>query len=202
MFIKICGMTRRPDIDIAKKYGADAVGFIFATSPRQVTPEHVKSITTGLSGILKVGVFVDESLDRIRKIKNECNLDIIQLHGDESPEYCDALGGRLFKALRAKNAAILQSFHDYPENVKLLLDTYVTGKKGGTGKSIDFKILDQIADFSRVILAGGIGVDNAADLVRRYKPFGLDVNSKVESEPGIKDENKIVMFMERLNAES
>ena len=190
MFIKICGMTRRKDIDIAAENGVDAIGFIFAKSPRQVTRRQVEKISADLH-VLKVGVFVNEELGRIREIREHCDLDIIQLHGDESPEFCAKLGGQLFKAFRLKDTETIRRFADYPADIKILLDAYVKGQAGGTGRQIDFHLLDQIDDFSRIILAGGVGPENVVELIQRYHPFGIDVNSKVEVSPGIKDHDKI-----------
>ncbi len=200
MFIKICGMTRREDIDFAVAHGVDAVGFIFAASPRQVTPQHVNELAKGVD-VLKVGVFVNEDINRIRDIREQCGLDIIQLHGDESPQYCSDVGGRLFKAFRLKDIESISRFADYPSEINILLDAYVIGQAGGTGKQIDFSVLDQIKDFSRIILAGGVGPKNVVELLRRYNPFGIDINSKVESSPGIKDHAKISEFFDQLKNE-
>ena len=198
MFVKICGMRRRGDIDLAVTCGADAVGFIYAPSPRQVTPEHVARLVDGLH-VLKVGVFVDENLERIRDIREKNRLDIIQLHGNETPEYCEKLGGRLFKALRAKNRTTVDRMADFPPDIKILLDAYVKGQAGGTGRRIDKNLLDQIKDFSGIILAGGVGPDNAAELIEQYQPFGIDVNSKVEVEPGMKDHGKMKALFRSLD---
>ncbi len=190
MFVKLCGMTRRKDIDCAVAHGVDALGFIFAKSPRQVTPEQVEELVAGVN-VLQVGVFVDEDIDIVRDIREQCNLDIIQLHGDESPEYCEKIGGQMFKAFRLKDAETIARFDDYPSDIKILLDAYVKGQAGGTGQHIDFALLDRIDDFSRIILAGGLGPENVEALIKRYKPFGIDVNSKIEVAPGIKDHGKI-----------
>jgi phosphoribosylanthranilate isomerase len=201
MFIKICGMTRREDIDSAIENGVDAIGFIFAKSPRQVMPEQVEKLAAGLD-ILQVGVFVNEDIERVRDIREQCGLDIIQLHGDESPDYCEKLGGRLFKAFRLKEAEIIARFADYPSEIKILLDAYVKGFAGGTGKQIDLTLLDLMDDFSRIILAGGVGPENAAALIERYNPFGIDVNSKIEVAPGIKDHDKIRELFSQLKNET
>lgn len=198
MFIKLCGMTRKQDVEMAASCGADAVGFIFAPSPRQVTPQHVQNLTRRFK-LLKVGVFVNEDIERVRDIRHQCGLDVVQLHGDESPDYCDKLGGRLFKAFRLKDLEMIARFADYPPHIKVLLDAFVQGQAGGTGKQIDRRLLDNVSDFSRIILAGGVGPDSALDLIMRYRPFGIDVNSKVEVRPGIKDHDKIrkLLFQSR-----
>lgn len=199
MWIKLCGMTRYQDIKAALNYGADAVGFIFATSPRQVTPEHVAAMTKNTKNIAKVGVFVDEKLDKVKQVREHCQLDIIQLHGNESPHYCQKLGGSIIKAFRLKDRSIIQRFQDYPETCKILVDAYISGQAGGTGKTINHNVLDGIDDYSRIILAGGIGPDNVKKLINTYHPYGVDVNSKIESSPGIKDHHKMAALFDVLS---
>lgn len=201
MFVKLCGMTQRQDIELARDLGADAVGFIFASSPRQVTPEQVCELTQDLDGVLKVGVFVNEDLQRLKEIREQCALDIVQLHGDESPTYCEQLGGRIFKAFRVKDAETIQRFSDYPSDITLLLDAYVKGIAGGTGKQINRSVLDQIDDFSRIILAGGIGARQLPEVFRTYRPWGVDVNSSIETRPGIKDFQKMHELFDVIHAE-
>ena len=188
---KICGMTRRKDIDWAVECGADCIGFVFAPSPRQLSPDQVRQLTHRLVGVQTVGVFVDQSVQAVSEIRSYCQLDRIQLHGGESPEYCEQLGGSIIKAFRMQNADSLQAFRRYPESITLLLDAYEPERAGGTGRRISLAILDQINDFSRIILAGGVGPDNARTLIERYHPYGLDMNSALESSPGIKDHDAI-----------
>ncbi|MBN1478715.1 phosphoribosylanthranilate isomerase [candidate division KSB1 bacterium] len=190
-------MRRQEDINVAVACGAAAVGFIFANSPRQVRPEQVEKLAEGVP-VLKVGVFVNEDLQRVREIRHRCHLDIVQLHGDESPDYCERLGGRLFKAIRLKEVAMTRLFDDYPPDIKILLDAYVYSRPGGTGRQIDFYLLDHIHDFTRIIIAGGIGPDNAVEIFKRYHPFGIDVNSRVEDAPGIKNHEKILELFQKL----
>ena len=196
MFIKMCGMTRPQDIAHAARIGAHAVGFIFAPSPRKVTAVKAFALTDQADALLKVGVFVDEDIHIIKNIQRLCKLDIIQLHGNESPEYCHQLGGRIFKAFRLKDESLIQHFSDYPDNVKILVDAWDALQAGGTGKQISFNLLDQIRDFSRIIIAGGVGLENVVKIAQTYHPFGVDVNSKIEKSPGIKDHKLMTRFVE------
>ncbi|MDZ7724173.1 MAG: phosphoribosylanthranilate isomerase [candidate division KSB1 bacterium] len=187
MIWKVCGMTRRKDINCAVECGVEWLGFIFAPSPRQVNPEQVRELTRDLSGVETVGVFMNQAVESVRKVRDACRLDRVQLHGDESPEYCRELGGSIIKAFRVRDARSLNDLWRYSDSVMLLLDAWEPQRAGGTGKRISLDILDQVADYSRVILAGGVGPDNALTLIERYHPFGLDMNSALEMSPGIKD---------------
>ena len=190
MWIKFCGMTREQDVRKACELGADAVGFIFAASPRKVTTDLVKKISQAHKDFLKVGVFVNEQLDTVRNIRNECRLDIIQLHGDESPGYCRKLGGTIIKAFRAKEETV-PKLDEYSMVWKFLLDAFVPGHYGGTGVRINRSVLDSIENFSHIIVAGGLDAPGALEIKKRYSPFGVDINSGVESAPGIKDHKKM-----------
>lgn len=190
MWIKICGITRLEDAIYAETLGADAIGFVFAASPRQMTPARVAEISKHIR-ILKIGVFVDEEMAVVQSIRRECSLDIVQLHGQESPEYCKKLGGAIIKAFRMANADEWQTTGEYQHCTwKILVDAFVPGKTGGTGRQIDAAVL-QNADLSNVILAGGIAPENVTNYITRYAPFGLDTSSGVEEAPGIKDKWKM-----------
>ncbi len=196
MWIKICGMTQRQDVERAFELGANAVGFILAPSPRQVTPDQVIQLTDGMCGF-KVGVFVNESIARVRTIRSQCKLDIVQLHGDESPEYCRQLGGRMIKAVRVNDSESLQIIKAYPKNIPVLLDAFAPDQRGGTGKRIATELLDLVPDMSRIILAGGLSPENVPELVRRYQPYGIDINSGIETAPGVKDHEKMERLFEK-----
>ena len=195
MFIKICGMTRRQDIERARDLGVDAVGIIFAPSPRRVTPKQARTLTDGLTGVLKVGVFVNERLEVMTDIRKYCGLDMLQLHGDESPELCAQLGGALIKGLRVKDESVYEQMSRHPRDIIFLLDAFSSKAAGGTGTTIDGALLGRCPDFSRVILAGGVGPVNAEELIRRYRPFGLDANSRLEVSPGVKDHEAMRQFV-------
>jgi len=189
MWLKICGITRSEDAIRAEEYGADAIGFVFADSPRQIDVATAANISRNIR-IPRVGVFVNAELREILEIRKQCGLDIIQLHGDESPGFCDALGGTIIKAFRVKNKESLAKMDSYTKIWKILLDAYVPGQSGGTGKRIDSRLLAKM-DLSNIILAGGIRPDNINSILQKYAPFGLDVSSGLEGSPGVKNIKKM-----------
>lgn len=190
MWVKICGITRLTDAQLAQELGADAIGFIFAKSPRQITPLLASAIGDEIRTV-RVGVFVNQPLEEIKAIRKKCDLDIIQLHGDESPEFCDALGGKIIKAFSMKNENSLAQIDDYPMAWKILIDAYVPGQRGGTGKRINTLLLNKINNPSQIILAGGLNPQNIRQTLKNLHPFGIDVSSGVEKSPGIKDADKL-----------
>jgi len=189
MWLKICGITRSEDAIRAEDLGADAIGFVFAKSPRQIDVATAANISRHIR-VPRVGVFVNAELKEILEIRKQCGLDIIQLHGDESPEFCAALGGTIIKAFRVKNKGSLAKMDAYTSIWKILLDAYVPGQSGGTGKRINSRLLANM-DLSNIILAGGIRPDNLNSIVQKYAPFGLDVSSGVEGSPGVKNLKKM-----------
>jgi phosphoribosylanthranilate isomerase len=191
-WLKICGITRIEDAILIESLGVDAIGFIFAPSPRRVTLAKALEISRSLSSICKVGVFVDTPLEQVVTIRKTLSLDMVQLHGRESPEYCKNLGGVIIKALRPRDESELDGIDRYSMTWKLLLDAFVTGRMGGTGKMVDGTLLEKIVSPDRFILAGGIGVENAVSIIQHVMPFGLDCNSSLETNPGIKDSEKIL----------
>lgn len=198
MWVKICGMTRLKDARLAQDLGADAIGYIFAKSPRKITPLLASAISNNIK-ITKVGVFVNKPLEEIQAIRKECSLDIIQLHGEESPAFCDALGGKIIKAFRIKDEKSLARMKDYPMVWKFLLDAFVPGQRGGTGKRINTFLLEKIENPSQIILAGGLNPENVGQTLKNFSPFGIDVSSGVEKSPGIKDAEKLKNLFYQLN---
>jgi phosphoribosylanthranilate isomerase len=197
VWVKICGITRIQDALLAESLGASAIGFVFAASPRQITVDKA-AIIAGSVKIAQVGVFVDASLENVQQIKDRCGLDIVQLHGNESPDFCNAVGGRVIKAFRLRDRNVLSHIKKYDGIWKILLDAYVPGMSGGTGRQIQSDVLNAVDDFSNIILAGGIGAGNV-QAYRAYRPFGLDVSSSLESEPGIKERCKMEELFTQLN---
>ena len=192
--VKVCGLTNQEDARAAAEFGADALGVILAPSPRQVKPEQVLEIFNGLPPfVLKVGVFVNEELDRIKKIRDYCRLDAIQLHGAETEEFIDALGGRVIKGLKMKpdTALDLSSF----SNAALLLDAYVPGRAGGTGQVFDWNLAVEPARYRPIILAGGLVPENVREAVQKVRPYAVDVSSGIEYKPGRKDHDKLERFI-------
>ncbi len=223
-WLKICGTTNREDALAAVNAGADAVGFVFAPSTRRITPEAAAPIAAALPrSIDRVGVFVNESAERIAEIAQQVGLTVVQLHGDETPEFAGTLfrdaGGRrsgrarlrVFKAVSVFPGVetLLRNFARSGSVDGVLLDSVVvhpaeTGGgtetiRGGTGVTFDWRrtaeFLPGIAERTRVILAGGLSPSNVVEAVRTLRPWGVDVCSGVEAKPGRKDHEKIWAFV-------
>lgn len=199
--VKVCGMTSLKDALVAVEEGADAVGFIFyKKSPRSVTMKIVREIVLELPPFVDtVGVFVDESAVQINKIADYCNLDIIQLHGDESPKFCKRIRRKVIKAFRIKDMQSVKKISSFQVS-GFLLDTFSENLHGGTGKVFDWNLVLPAKKFGPVIMAGGLTPNNVQQAVRQVRPYGVDVCSGVESEPGIKDHKKVRAFLKNAKA--
>ncbi|OEU45473.1 MAG: N-(5'-phosphoribosyl)anthranilate isomerase [Desulfobacterales bacterium S7086C20] len=202
--IKICGITNEKDAHVAADLGVDAVGFVLAESPRRVDPNSVKRISLSLPPFVNiVGVFVDEDPDVVAEIVNFCKLDCVQLHGRETPDYCKGLGLKLLKAIRVKDRRSIEAMASYMGCIKgFVLDTYVKGKQGGTGKTFDWALAKEANKYGRVILSGGLTPATIREAVDLARPYGVDVSSGVESSPGIKDHDKMEWFVEEIRNKS
>jgi phosphoribosylanthranilate isomerase len=194
--VKICGITNVEDALQAAACGADALGLVFyEKSPRCLSPEVARQIIAELPPfVTAVGLFVNETPERIRQVAGFCGLDIIQLHGDEGPADCDYAPRRVVKALRVKEAASLDSHAAYAVSA-LLLDAWVAGTYGGTGERFNWELAAGVARQRPVILAGGLTAENVAAAVRTVRPYGVDVSSGVEAAPGKKDPAKVEAFI-------
>lgn len=193
MKIKICGIRRPEDVEIVNEFLPDYIGFILVpASKRYVSPEKIVELKKNLDPRIKtVGVVVNESVEKLRKIKNICGLDVIQLHGEESPGFCKELGGRIWKAIRVKDEDCVDVLEQYAEYTELLLlDTYVDGTHGGTGQSFDWDLIDFLSADYNIGLAGGITRENAALAKKKVEPELIDVASGSETD-GVKDREKI-----------
>jgi phosphoribosylanthranilate isomerase len=195
MFIKVCGITRAADGLHAVQQGATAIGFVFwPRSPRAVRPEHAATIVDELpSSVTKVGVFVNESIDRIRAIAEQVGLTAVQLHGNEPPAYAEALD---WPVIRAVSVDAIDAVCDAwgPETV-LLVDNIDPDTRGGTGMVVDWKPAAIVATQRRVVLAGGLTPENVSSAIHTVHPFGVDVSSGVESAAGVKDMEKVTRFV-------
>ncbi|MBO8128685.1 MAG: phosphoribosylanthranilate isomerase [Peptococcaceae bacterium] len=195
VFVKICGITDRRTAQLAGDLGADALGFVFAPSSRRISPEAARSIISSLpAGVLKIGVFVDAPVAEVQEIADFCRLDAVQLHGTESPEYCAALNVPVIKAFRVKGRETLSEANRY-RVAAVLLDAYVAGKAGGTGRTFHWQTVRDWVPPAPVILAGGLAVDNVLAAIRSVRPAGVDVSSGVETD-GKKDTAKIRAFIQ------
>ena len=190
--VKICGITTCEDAEMAVNYGASAIGIIFyERSPRYIHPEKVEEwISAVPEKMKKVGVFVNEKRENIKTIVEKLNLDFIQLHGDESPEYCDKMIRPVIKAFHVGadfDPDVLRSFQAHA----FLFDTYQKGKPGGTGRNFNWALISDLKMDTPIILSGGLNPDNINEGIETVQPSAVDVNSGVESEPGIKDKAKV-----------
>lgn len=192
--VKVCGMTRMEDVKLCVSLGVDLLGFIFhEKSPRNADPDFVASVKTGKA--TKVGVFVDQTADQVIEIMDRCGLHAAQLHGDQDLNFCWQIGpDRVIRAFwpdtYGSPQALLRDLDNYSEVCgHFLLDAGGKGQ-GGTGRSIDFSMLQHIEIQTPWFLAGGLGTDNLRAALA-VNPPGLDINSGVESAPGIKDETKL-----------
>ncbi|GAI84994.1 unnamed protein product, partial [marine sediment metagenome] len=184
--IKICGMTNIEDAMNTAECGADALGFIFyRKSPRYVSPEIVREIIRNLyHGVCKVGVFVDHDADEIKEIVEFCGLDLIQLHGSESPQYCRQFPrSRLIKGLSPRSEDNLKNIADYPVRA-ILIDAYNPKLYGGTGEKSDWNLAVKIRENHTLILAGGLNLENIREAIEIVSPDAVDVNSGVERSQG------------------
>lgn len=200
--IKICGITGYEDAAMAAELGADALGFIFASSPRKISPDAAREIIAKLPPFVKtVGVFVNEDSAKIREIIEYCGLDIVQFHGDESPGICEEFMPRTIRALRVRDESILDQIPLYSGRVRaLLLDTYSKDEHGGTGKTFDWAIANKIRSCNiPLILAGGLNPSNIEEAVQRVMPYAVDVNSGIEERPGKKSHVLMKELFERTN---
>lgn len=198
VWIKICGITNEEDGLAAARLGADALGFVFAPSPRRISPEKARQIIKALPPLVQtVGVFVDEDLDEVSSVAEMCGLDILQFHGSESADYCDSFDQRVIKAIRLRNRQDLKSLAEYDGVVHaLLLDTYLPDKLGGTGMTFNWEWALEAGKYGRIILAGGLNPGNVAAAISIVKPYGVDASSGLEQSPGVKDHEKMAQFIE------
>ena len=195
---KICGITNLSDAQAAAVHGASAIGFIFyEKSSRAISIEDAKFISRHLSNdISKVGVFVNHDKAFIEKAIRSVSLNIIQLHGDETPGFCKQFEVPVLKALRIKDKASLSVMDQY--NVAgFLLDTFSTKQYGGTGETFDWSLLNGKLE-TPIILSGGLNPDNILDAIDSVNPAAIDVNSGVEISPGKKDHQKINLLFKNL----
>jgi len=201
--VKICGIRRREDAELAVELGAWALGFIFhRASPRWIAPEDAAPIVRGIAGrALAVGVFVDWPLDDLNRIVAECGLSAAQLHGTESVEYCAGVrAGEVWKAFRVGGGFVPGVVEPFADCARVLLDTHRQDAAGGTGETFDWSLARRVAERRPIVLAGGIGPDNVARAIAEVGPESVDVSSGVEVAPGIKSEEKMRRLFAALEA--
>jgi phosphoribosylanthranilate isomerase len=200
--VKICGITNRRDAELAAEAGADALGFILVPdTPRYVDSDTARGIIKDLSPwITPVGVFADHPIEEVEHLMHHCGFLTIQLHGLESPEYCRSLTGSVIKAFRVGGGQGLPDLQAYRVQA-YLLDTFVEGRVGGTGKTFPLELATRAKAVGHVIVSGGLTPENVAQVIRKVGPYGVDVSSGVEMEPGRKDPQKVRDFVARVREE-
>ena len=199
MKIKMCGLRRPDDIIYANEYLPDYIGFVFAESRRKVSGKEAKNLGAQLDPFIKkVGVFVNEPVRSLITISKQAGLDIIQLHGDEGEEYIKEVkhetGKELWKAVRVRMVKDIQEAQRLPAD-KLLLDSFSEESYGGTGKVMDFAVLDQADIRKPYFIAGGLTVENLPEILKKAEPYGIDISSGIETE-GVKDREKMLKVIQ------
>jgi phosphoribosylanthranilate isomerase len=198
VYVKVCGITTPEDALAAAGYGADAVGLVFAKSPRQLSVEDAREVATVLpDGVLKVGVFVDEEPEEVLRIAREVGLDYAQLHGDESPETVTALregGVKVIKALRVQSVDSLDVMDGYEADL-FLLDAWSERAPGGTGERFDWKVAKSYGGRGNILVSGGLTPENVREAIRFFEPYGVDASSSLEDAPGKKNAERVRRFV-------
>ena len=198
MLVKICGITNDGDARVAAAAGANAVGLVFAESPRRVGVEEARRISMSLPEyVLSVGVFVDEEPDEVVRISREVGLDLAQLHGDETPDTVTAVregGVNVMKALRVRDAASLEALDEYEADL-ILLDAYSEKARGGTGERFDWRVAKSLRGRDNIVVSGGLDPENVREAIEFFEPYGVDASSSLEDEPGRKNGERVRRFV-------
>lgn len=197
--VKICGITSRQDAEFAIEMGADALGLVFySPSPRAVTIAQAREIIAGLPPLVCiVAVFADAKKQYVQQCLAALNIDVLQFHGNESPEYCEQFARPYLKAIRMRDDIDLANWGvNYESASALLLDSYQPRVPGGTGQTFDWSMIKQID--KPIILAGGLTVANVGKAIEQVRPYAVDVSGGVEQSPGVKDQQKISAFMQEV----
>lgn len=197
--VKICGNTRPEDAKEAVRLGADYLGLIFAESKRRITVPEAKKIIAGVSGFQNfVGVFADQLRDEVLKIAEALNLNLLQFHGSEAPEFCDYFIKKKFqviKTIKVRDESFAAGLSDFKVPY-FLLDAYSPRTLGGSGKAFDWEwVSPQFCLKHQVFLAGGLTAENVRGAIQQVRPYAVDAVSGVESRAGIKDWSKLKKFM-------
>ncbi|WP_372862177.1 phosphoribosylanthranilate isomerase [Spongiibacter sp.] len=196
--VKICGIRRLEDALAAVEAGADALGFVFyEQSPRAVTIEQAAEIIVQLPAFVSsVGLFVNASREQLQQTLDNCPLDILQFHGDESAAFCEALGRPYLRALRMRDGIdVVAEAAQYPSARAILLDSYKRGMPGGTGETFNWQKIPLERDFP-LLLAGGLSSENVGAAIASCRPWAVDVSGGVEKQPGIKCPERIRQFIQ------
>lgn len=199
--VKICGLTRTEDVESAVAAGADALGLVFyEPSPRAVSIADAQTLIRSVPAFVSVvGLFVNPTEQEVREVLSHLPLDLLQFHGDESPEFCSQFQRRWIKAIRVQNREqVIQAFARYHEAAGLLVDAWDPDRYGGTGKSFNWDLIPSERPLP-LILAGGLSSDNVFRAVEQVQPWAVDVSGGVERSKGIKDIQKISDFIKEVH---
>ena len=196
--IKVCGITNPKDGLFAARSGADAIGLVFAESPRKVSVEEAREIAAVLpEGVLKVGVFVNEEPEEVLRVAGEVGLDYVQLHGDEAPETATFLrksGVKVMKALRVRDEGSLAAMDGYGADL-IMLDAWSEKARGGTGERFDWALAKSLRGRGNIVVSGGLNPENVREAISFFEPYGVDASSSLEEAPGKKNEEQVRRFV-------
>jgi phosphoribosylanthranilate isomerase len=198
MLVKVCGITRAEDAQLAVSLGARALGFLFwPRSPRFIDPAKARAIVRGLPPLVTpVGLFVNQTADEVNAVAAEVGLGAVQLHGDEPVEYLAGLVRPVLKAVSLEHLRDVDDANRWPREVVLLLDAHDPERRGGTGQLVDWDLAARVASRRPTLLAGGLRPENVASAIARVRPYGVDVSSGIETAPGVKDHQRMRSFFD------
>ncbi len=196
--VKVCGITNPEDGTFAAEAGADAVGLVFADSPRRLSVGEAREVAATLpDDILKVGVFVNEEPEVVLRISSKVGLDYAQLHGDETPETVATIrnaGLPVMKAVRVRNSEALGALERYEADL-LLLDAWSARARGGTGETFDWALAKSVKGRGNIVVSGGLAPDNVREAIEFFEPYGVDASSSLEERPGKKSDELVRRFV-------
>lgn len=198
VFVKVCGITSPEDALVAADSGADAIGLLFAESPRRLSRERAREISAvPPSRVARVGVFVDATTDEVLSTAREVGLDYAQLHGEETPDTVAKIragGVKVVKALRVRDEGSLSSMEDYAADM-YLLDSWSERARGGTGERFNWALAGNIRRYDNILISGGITLENVGEALDFFEPYGVDASSSLERAPGEKDDERVRRFV-------
>jgi phosphoribosylanthranilate isomerase len=198
VYVKVCGITNSEDARIASRSGADAIGLVFAESPRRLSAEQAREIAAALpEGVLKVGVFVNEEPEEVLRIAREVGLDYVQLHGDETSEAVTFLregGVKVIKALRMRDEGSLAALEGYGADL-IMLDAWSEKLRGGTGERFDWALAKSLRGRGNIVVSGGLSPENVREAISFFEPYGVDASSSLEDAPGKKNGEQVRRFV-------
>lgn len=200
--VKICGITRREDLRVAVEAGADAVGFVFAErSKRWLDAGQAEKLVRQVPAFVsRVGLFMDQEADHVVRVLDRVPLTLLQFHGSESADFCRQFGLPYMKAVTMdRDRAVSEAAADYPDAAALLLDSHSAGGLGGTGRTFDWSLAT--AAPVPLVLAGGLTPENVRRAIEQVRPWGVDVSSGVEDEPGVKNPDRMRQFIKEAKRE-